>query len=201
MVYAAVTNTKLDKVNIPLSGFGAASADVALGSHKLTGVADPISNQDAATKAYVDTEVTAINTLADGTIYLGNTSNVATEVTMSGDVTINNAGLTAIGASKVLTGNILDGTIVVGDLANDAVETAKIKDANVTTAKIATDAVTTDKIAAGAVTNAKLDKANIPLSGFAAAADVALGSNKLTGVADPISNQDAATKEIGRAHV
>jgi hypothetical protein len=75
---------------------------------------------------------------------------------MSGDVTINNAGLTAIGASKVLTGNILDGTIVVGDLANDAVETAKIRDANVTTAKIATDAVTTLKIANANITYAKI---------------------------------------------
>jgi hypothetical protein len=70
---------------------------------------------------------------------------------------------------------IADGTIVVGDLADDAVETIKIKDLN--------------------VTNAKLDKPNIPLSGFgAAAADVALGGKKLTGVADPDQAQDAATK-------
>jgi hypothetical protein len=63
---------------------------------------------ELAVKTYVDNATAAINTLANGKIYLGNTSNVATEVTMSGDVTINNAGLTAIGASKVLTGNILD---------------------------------------------------------------------------------------------
>jgi trimeric autotransporter adhesin len=85
--------------------------------------------------------------LPNGKIYLGDGTNQAAEVTMSGDVTIDNAGATAIGASKVLTGNILDGTIVVGDLANAAVETAKIKDGNVTTEKIAADAVTTDKIA------------------------------------------------------
>jgi trimeric autotransporter adhesin len=121
--------------------------------------------------------------LPNGKIYLGDGTNQAAEVTMSGDVTIDNAGATAIGASKVLTGNILDGTIVVGDLANAAVETTKIRDANVTTEKIAT----------GAVTNTKLDKSNIPLSGFgAASADVALGSNKLTGVAEPTEAQEVA---------
>jgi hypothetical protein len=153
---AAVSNAKLDKTNIPLSGFGAAAADVALGANKLTGVADPILAQDAATKNYVDTATGAITTLADGKIYLGNASNVATEVTPTGDVTMTNAGVTAIGTSKVVTtmvadaaittaklaadavtsAKITDGTIVVGDLADNAVETAKIKDANITYAKI-----------------------------------------------------------------
>ncbi len=39
--------------------------------------------------------------LADGKIYLGNGSNIAAAVTPSGDVTITNAGVTAIGAGKV----------------------------------------------------------------------------------------------------
>jgi hypothetical protein len=143
---AAVTNAKLDKANIPLSGFGAAAADVALGANKLTGVADPTLAQDAATKNYVDTATAGITTLADGKIYLGNASNVATEVTPSGDVTMTNAGVTAIGTGKV----------VVGMLATDAVETIKIKDANVTAAKLATDAVETVKIKDANVTAAKL---------------------------------------------
>ncbi len=202
---AAVTDAKLDKANIPLSGFGAAVADVDLGSNKLINVTDPSSAQDAATKSYVDTATSSITTLTDGKIYVGNASNEATQVTPTGDVTITNAGVTAIGTSKVVTtmlaadavtsAKITDGTIVVGDLADDAVETAKIKNANVTNAKLATNAVTTAKISDANVTNAKLDKANIPLSGFAAAtADVDLGSNKLTNVTNPSSAQDAATK-------
>ena len=90
-----------------------------------------------------------METLADGTIYLGNVSNVASEVTLTGNVTIDNAGVSTIGASQVVSSMIADGTIVVGDLADDAVETAKIKDLNVTTSKIADANVTNDKIATG----------------------------------------------------
>ena len=49
----------------------------------------------------IQTQLDAITTLADGKIYVGNGSNVATEVTPSGDVTMSNAGVTAIGAAKV----------------------------------------------------------------------------------------------------
>ena len=142
----AVTNGKLDKTNIPLSGFGAATADVALGAKKLTGVADPTLAQDAATKNYVDTATAGITTLANGKIYLGNASNEATEVTPTGDVTITNAGVTAIGTEKV----------VAGMLATDAVETAKIKNLNVTTGKLADGAVTSAKLATDAVETLKI---------------------------------------------
>ena len=192
---ANVTNAKLDKTNIPLSGFGAAGADVALGANKLTGVADPTLAQDAATKAYVDVATVAINTLANGKVYLGDSNGDAQEVTLSGDVTISNTGVSTIGASKVTTAKILDANVTTAKIADANVTTAKILDANVTTAKIADANVTTAKILDANVTNAKLDKTNIPLSGFGAAgADVALGANKLTGVADPTLAQDAATK-------
>jgi len=46
------------------------------------------------------------NSLLDGRIFVGNVSNVATGVVMSGDVTISNAGVTAIGADKVLSSMI-----------------------------------------------------------------------------------------------
>ena len=62
---ANVTNVKLDKANIPLSGFGAALADVDLGGNKLINVAEPTVATDAATKNYVDSEI--INNAADGT--------------------------------------------------------------------------------------------------------------------------------------
>ena len=64
-----IADADLDKLNIPLSGFGAATADVDLGSHKLVNVLNPTANQDAATKKYVDdenkTQNTQIQTIRD----------------------------------------------------------------------------------------------------------------------------------------
>jgi hypothetical protein len=96
------------------------------------------------------------SSLNDGEIFIGNGSNLAAAVAVTGDLTITNAGVTAIGTDKVVT--------------------TMIADAN--------------------VTDAKLDKTNIPLSGFkAAAADVDMGTSyKVINVADPTNAQDASTK-------
>jgi hypothetical protein len=64
----------------------------------------------------LDGNIAAINTLADGKIYLGNGSNVATEVTPSGDATISNAGVVAIGAGKVLSAMVEQGLIRYADV-------------------------------------------------------------------------------------
>jgi hypothetical protein len=133
---ANVTNAKLDKANIPLSGFGAAAADVALGANKLTGVADPAAAQDAATKNYVDVAIAGA-TIADAN---GTTKG---KLKLAGDLA-GTADSPQIAASAVTSTKILDGTIAVADIANDAVETTTIKDANVTYAKIQN--VTTDKV-------------------------------------------------------
>ncbi len=49
-----VTNTKLDKINIPLSGFGAALANIDFGGFKAVNVANPVAATDAANKQYVN---------------------------------------------------------------------------------------------------------------------------------------------------
>jgi hypothetical protein len=123
----AVINAKLDKTNIPLSGFGAAAAAIELGNNKLTGLAEPTDSDDAATKNYVDNGIAGMNTLASGKVYIGNSSNVATEVTLSGDVTTDNTGISAIGTSKVLSSMILNGEIVDADVnSSAAIEGTKI---------------------------------------------------------------------------
>ena len=60
--------------------------------------------------------IDALEKLAAGTIYLGDSSGDAQEVIMSGAVTISNAGITTIGADKVTTTEILDGTIATTDI-------------------------------------------------------------------------------------
>jgi hypothetical protein len=92
-----------------------------------------------------NTAITAINTLDDGKIYLGNASNVATEVTPTGDVTITNTGVTAIGTSKVVTGMLATDAVTTAKITNSNVTTAKIADANVTYAKIQ-NVSATDKV-------------------------------------------------------
>jgi hypothetical protein len=54
-------------------------------------------------KTYVDAEVATIKALADGKIYLGNASNVATQVTMSGEATIDNTGSVTLNNTAVIT--------------------------------------------------------------------------------------------------
>ena len=56
----AVTNKALDKINIPLSGFAPPTANIAMGGFKLTNLALPTANKDAATKKYVDDMVAQV---------------------------------------------------------------------------------------------------------------------------------------------
>lgn len=54
--------------------------------------------------------VGAATSLTDSHIFVGNASNQPADVAMSGDITIANTGVTAIGSKKVLIGNINPGT-------------------------------------------------------------------------------------------
>jgi len=78
-------------------------------------VRDAASTGAPSDKAVVDTEIL----IGDGTGF--------TAAALSGDITMTNAGVTAIGTDKVVTASILD----------DNVTTAKILDNNVTLAKMA----------------------------------------------------------------
>ncbi|WP_396142000.1 beta strand repeat-containing protein, partial [Flavobacterium sp.] len=147
---ANVTNDKLDKANIPLSGFAAAAADVDLGSNKLINVTDPATDQDAATKKYVDTAIASITELDEANIYVGNGSNVATPVTLSGDVTMVNGGVTTITDNAVTTAKIKNGEIINEDIS----ATAAIVDT-----KLATIA-TAGKVSNSATTATELNTAS-----------------------------------------
>ena len=71
--------------NIMADLSGQAGADFAMNSQKITGVSDPTSNQDAATKAYVDTRATIKPSDASGTNAAG------ASLTLSGGISTGNA--------------------------------------------------------------------------------------------------------------
>jgi hypothetical protein len=101
----------------------------------------------------------ALSKLATGTdaqIIVGSTTGVPTYVDATGDVTISNAGVMAIGLLKVTNGMLADDAVTSGKLADDAVISGKIADDAVTTGKLKDLAVTKGKLADGAVTTAKL---------------------------------------------
>lgn len=102
-------------------------------------------------------------TLPNGDIFVGNASNVATGVAMTGNVTISNTGVTAIAASAIVNsmvsasaaidysklGTLTSGNILVGSAGNVATSVAMSGDASI----IASGALT---VGAGAITSAKL---------------------------------------------
>jgi len=95
-------------------------------------------------------------TLTNGSLFIGNVSNVATAVAPTGDVLIANDGLTTIQPNAVTTGKILDGTILAADLADGAVTTTQILDGTIATIDLADNSVTGAKIPTDAVNGTKL---------------------------------------------
>jgi hypothetical protein len=122
----------------------------------------------------------------------------------------------AVTAAKLATDavetlKIKDANVTAAKLASDSVETAKIVNSAVTEAKIADSAVTSAKIANGTIVNedinasaaiaqSKIDglttdlAAKLALAGGTMSGAIAMGTNKITGLGDPTSAQDAATK-------
>ena len=107
---------------------------------------------------------TSVGALSQGKIYVGNSTGVAAEQTMSGDVTITETGVTTIGSGKVtndmLAGSItddkLDVIVSVDKVAGSAVQlNASGSLTNDSGLKIATGGVTNDMLD-GSIANDKL---------------------------------------------
>jgi uncharacterized protein YjbI with pentapeptide repeats len=126
---------------------------------------------------------------------------------------IANSAVTAVklATDSVETAKIKDSNVTAVKLATDSVETAKIKDLNVTEAKLADGSVTSTKIANDTIVNADINTAaaidqskisglttdlsnKLALAGGTMTGAIAMGTNKITGLGDPTSAQDAATK-------
>ena len=128
---AAVTTTSLVATTADINGgtvdgatIGAASASTGAFTTVTTtgaltvGADITISGDDIIMATNTD----AYMLVADGTSY--------NPVAVSGDITITNAGVTSIGADKVITAKILDGNVTNAKLAVMAANTVKVRDAN-----------------------------------------------------------------------
>lgn len=97
--------------NFPLSTFGVPTSDVAFNAKKITGLADPIAAQDAATKAYVDatsqglnvhTEATIATTVALVGTYANGTADASGGLGINATFTITATGATVVDTRTLL---------------------------------------------------------------------------------------------------
>lgn len=90
---------------------------------------------------------TSLPALTSTRIWVGNGSNVATAVNLSGDATLSNAGALTIANDAITSAKIADGAVALADLAANSVNSSKIVDGSIAAADLASNAVTNVKIA------------------------------------------------------
>src|SRR4030043_1774998 len=165
---------------------------------------ETIAAVDIATGAVTTSEILNETILAEDIA----TGAVTTDKIL--DLTIVNADVSntaAIAISKLASGapaQVIVGAAVTGvptyvdmtgDVHIDNLGATTIQPDAVGSAEIINESITTNDILNGTIANVDLDKANIPLSGFgAAAAPVDLGNQNIINLLDPVNPQDGATK-------
>ena len=182
---------------IPLSGFGAATADLSMGGFKLNNLADPATDQDAVTKRYVDTKV--INpgniSLSKGNLFIGDADGKASDA-LKNSITLSGF---AAAADNISMGGFQINQLATPVADNDA-STKKYVD-DLFKSPVNLLALPKGNLFIGNATgNAEAQAKNIiPISGFAKATDnLYLGDPttqyNISFLADPLYPQDAATK-------
>src|SRR5581483_9573295 len=169
---AMAGNTRLDTIAKPTSA-------VDFNNQNASNLLDPQVGTDAATKNYVDSHVGSANPIgAAGGALAGTYPNPS------------------LAASSVSSSNIIDGTIVDADISNAAgVAYSKLNLAGSVANTDLAGGIAPSKISGTAIvaTNTVNDLA-------APAADFSMNTHKVTNVVDPVSPQDAATKNYVDAH-
>jgi hypothetical protein len=132
-----------------------------------------IVNADINASAAID--YSKLASLTSGNILVGNASNVATSVAVTGDVTITNAGVTAIGSGVIVNADVnasaaiaysklsLAGSIVNADISSAAaIDQSKIADTTIDAKSASYTLVLTDKNKLIEVSNASATTLTIP---------------------------------------
>lgn len=199
----AVTDLKLDKLNIPLSGFGRPLNDVELGNgtdnFKIINLATPSSATDAATKGYVDALLATPSslTLANNSLFVGNASNKAVGILKSlipisgfdrAAADISMGPITGAGPNfKII--NLADPVALQDAATKNYVDTRAV---NLNSISLATGQLLIGNAQGRA---SAVAKNTISLTGFSdPTADISAATFKITNLAEPVAAQDAATK-------
>mgnify|MGYP007100062737 CR=1 FL=1 len=143
--------------------------------------------------------------LTDSYIFVGNASNIATGVAMSGDITITNAGVTAIGAGVIVNNDVSNSAAIAYsklNLASSIVNADVSNSAAIAYSKLnlATSIVNADISASAAIAYSKLNLATSIVNADISAS-AAIAYSKLN-LATSIVNADiSASAAIARSKV
>ena len=149
------------------------SGDITMGTNTVTGLGTPTNTTDATTKDYVDTNDALKLNLAGGTMS-GN-------ITMGGN-TVTGLGTPTVSSDAATKGYVDTEVSALVDSAPGALDTLNELAA----------AINDDANFSTTITNSIATK--LPLAGGTMSGDIAMGTNSITGMADPTLAQDAATK-------
>jgi hypothetical protein len=176
------------------------TADTAIG-HKLTSVTDPGAAQDAATKHYVDAETTRatgaealLAPLASPALTGTPTAPTKTALTNNTDVatTAYADAAVAVELSRAETAEGLLAPLASPTLTGTPLAPTKTPLTNSTA--LATTAYADLAVGVEASRAAAAEALKLALAGGTMSGAIAMGTSKITGLGDPSSAQDAATK-------
>ena len=113
-----------------------------------------------------------LNASVAGTVLISDGTDF-TDVAMSGDITINSSGVTAIGSDKVDGSNIADDSIDSEHYVDGSVDLAHLAADSVDGTKIADDSINSEHYAAGSIDEEHLNATNSPTDNYVLSYDSA----------------------------
>lgn len=192
----------------------AVTGDVTISNSGVTAISNGvIVNADINANAAID--YSKLATLTSGNIVLGNSSNVATSTTVTGDVTISNTGVTAISSGVIVNADInasaaiaysklaslTSGNILIGSAGNVATSTAVTGDVTISNAGVTAISsgviVNADINASAAINLSKLATGALPVSITVTSGNVADSSILTSGnIGVTVQAYDADTAKL-----